>query len=136
MNIDQFKLLKSNTETEINVTEDNISEKSIKFASIYNKYLSLYIQELRILKKLTLDKDKIYGELYNKFKFNNNFQLDTNKEIDVYVRADDKYYNVSLDLQNQEMVVKYLEEVLQNINNTGYRIKNYIELQKLKQGLK
>jgi hypothetical protein len=136
MNIDQFKLLKSNTETEINVTEDNISEKSIKFTSIYNKYLSLYIQELRILKKLTLDKDKIYGELYNKFKFNNNFQLDTNKEIDVYVRADDKYYNVSLDLQNQEMVVKYLEEVLQNINNTGYRIKNYIELQKLKQGLK
>jgi len=135
MKIEDFKKLKLKVENDLLVDETNAAEKSLNFSRLYSKYVSLYMQELRILKNLSAEKDKIYGELYHKFKFKSDYQLDSNKEIDVYVKADDKYYNKCLDFQNQEIIVSYLEMTLQNITNTGYRIKNFIELLKLKMGL-
>jgi hypothetical protein len=135
MNLEQFKALKAKVEINLDVDESNAAEKSLKFSSLYSKYLALYMQELRLLKTLSTEKDKLYGELYHNFKFKNNYQLDSSKEIETYVRSDQSFYQKCLDFQNQEIVVKYLEETLQNINSTGYRIKNYIELLKLKMGV-
>ena len=135
MNLEQFKVLKAKVEDDLLVDESNAAEKSLKFSSLYSKYLALYMQELRLLKTLNTDKDKLFGELYHFYKFENNFQLDSSKEIETYVRSNLKFYNKCLEFQNQEIIVKYLEEVLQNITNTGYRVKNYVELLKLKMSL-
>lgn len=140
MNLEQYQVLKKKVEEDLLVDESNAAEKSLKFSSLYSKYLSLYMQELRILKTISVEKDKLYGELYHKYKFNTdkdfNYQLDSGKEIDTYVRKNESFYKKCLDFQNQEIIVKYLEETLSNLNNTGYRIKNYIELLKLKMGIK
>ncbi|MEM4261310.1 MAG: recombination mediator protein UvsY [Candidatus Woesearchaeota archaeon] len=136
MNLEQYKALKAKVEEDLAIDESNAADKSLKFSSMYSKYLALYLQELRILKNLSLEKDKLYGDLYHKLKFKNDYQLDSSKEIDTYVRSDESFYKKSLDVQNQEIVVKYLEETLQNINNTGYRIKTYVDFLKLRMGLK
>jgi len=135
MNLEKFKVLKTKVEIDLFVDESNAAEKSLKFSSLYSKYLSLYMQELRLLKNILTEKDKLYGELYHKFKFKNDYQLDSSKEIDTYVRSDESFYQKCLDFQNQEIVVNYLEQTLQNITNTGYRIKNYIELLKLRMSI-
>lgn len=136
MTLEQFNTIKAKVELDLNIDELNAAEKSLKFSSLYNQYLLLYLKELKILKTLALEKDKLFGELYHKYKFQNNYQLDTSKEIETYVRADELYYKKCLDYQNQEIIVKFLEETLQNINNTSYRIRNYIELLKLRMGIK
>jgi len=135
MNLEQYKALKAKVENDLFVDESNAAEKSLKFSNLYAKYLALYMQELRIIKQLSIDKDKLYGELYHQFKFKNDFQLDGNKEIDIYIRSNESYYKKCLEFQNQEIIVKYLESVLLNITTTGYRIKNYVELLKLKMGI-
>ena len=85
--------------------------------------------------KIATDKDKLYGDLYHEYKFKSDFQLDNRGEIDVYIKANDKYYNKCLEYQTQEIIVKYIEETLQNITTTGYRIKNYVDLLKLKMSM-
>jgi hypothetical protein len=132
MTLEQFKSLKTKVESDLDLTDSNAAEKSLKLSSLYSKYLGLYIQELKLLKTTSTEKDKLYGELYHKYKFKNDFQLDSAKEIDTYIRADDSFYNKCLEFQNQEIIVKYLEEVLQNIKNAGYAIKNHLEFVKLK----
>lgn len=136
MDLEKYKELKLKVENDLVVNETNAAEKSLAFARLYSKYTSLYLQELRLLKKMATEKDKLYGELYHEFKFKSDFQLDNRNEIDIYVKANERYYNKCLAFQNQEIVVKYLEETLQNITTTGYRIKNYVDLLKLKMGLK
>ena len=136
MDIENFKSLKLKAEKDLIVNETNAADKSLEFARLYSKYTSLYMQELRILKQMSTDRDKLYGDLYHKLKFKNDYQLDSSKEIDIYIKSDESYYNKCLEFQNQEIVVKYLEETLQNITVTGYRIKNYVDLLKLKMGLK
>lgn len=137
MNIDKFQELKKKVEIDLTIDETNAAEKSLKFSSLYNFYLALYIQELRILKRISTEKDKLFGDKYHFYKFGNfDYKLDSAKEIETYVRSDTDFYNKCLEYQNQEIVVKYLEETLTNLNNTNYRIKNYIELYKIKFGLK
>ena len=137
MNIEQFKLLKEKFESDLELNEDNVMEKSLKFSSLYSKCLNFYLQEVKILKTILIEKDKVYGELYHKFKFNPdkepqyNYTLDSHKELDIYVKSHDDYYKKALQYQNQELIVKYLEETLKNIDSTGYRIKNFIEFKKL-----
>lgn len=135
MTLDQFKKLKEIVEKELEITEDNIEQMSIKSGNLYHKYLKLYSQELQKLKEIAIYKEKVYGELYHKYKFEGQYELSTKTEVDVYVKSDEIYYNKCLEEANQEIIVKYLEAVVDSILKMGFQIKNYIELQKLKNGI-
>jgi len=135
MKIEEFQKLKDLAESELKITEDNVMDKSIQLSNLYSRFLNIYIKELRILKEISVDKDKIYGELYDKYKFHFDYQLDGKSEIDTYVRKDDKFYQIALTYSQQEVQVQFLEQTLNHINNLGFRIKNFVDLKKIKMGL-
>ena len=130
-----FEALKAKVDEDLEINENNIQQKSLKLANIYNYYLKLYIQEFGILKYKTTEKNKKYQQKYHYYKFENQYQLSSAKEIEIYVNGDEEIHKINLTIQAQETIVKYLEQVLTNINNTGYRIKSYIDIEKIKHGL-
>jgi len=135
MKLSDLEQLKAQIADEIRITETNVSEKILQLSSMYHRYLDYYSKELQILKKMSVDKDKLYGEIYHKTKFDSDFHFDSKTEIDIYVKKDEKYYNLSVEYQNQEVVVKYFEQLLDVISKSTFSIKNYIDYTKLRNGL-
>lgn len=135
MKTESFQKLKQKVEQELKLTEENVEAKSIQLSNFHNNIRSLYVKELEILKQKLALKDKIYGKLYHKYKYEFDYQLDTKAEVEAYVKSDDKYYQIALDCSSQEVQVKYLEETLSHINNMGFRIKNFVDLKKMRLGI-
>ncbi len=135
MENEKFQKLKNAIENELKLDDNNIMNKSIQLSNFYMSILQIYNKELKELKIKLLGKDKCYGERYHHYKFKFDYQLDSKSEIDNYVRADEIFYNKALEYSQQEIQVDFLEQSLTHINNIGFKIKNYIDLQKLKQGL-
>lgn len=135
MKNEDFQKLRNFVEKELKIEESNVMEKSIQLSNLYTKFLQIYTRELKNLKSKHHEKAKVYGELYHHYKFKFDYQLDTKAEVESYIRADDKYYQIALEYSNLEVQVKYLEQILEQINNLGFRIKNYIDLKKISQGL-
>ncbi|MFW6173021.1 MAG: recombination mediator protein UvsY [Elusimicrobiota bacterium] len=134
MKNEDFQKLKKFVEKELKIEESNVMEKSIQLSNLYTKFLQIYTRELKNLKSKHHEKAKTYGELYHHYKFKFDYQLDTKAEVESYIRADDKYYQIALEYSNLEVQVKYLEQILEQINNLGFRIKNYIDLKKISLG--
>lgn len=142
MKIEDFEKLKKKVKEELELNPDNIEQQSIKSGTLHQKYLTVYMKELRIYNRLVAEKDRLYGELYHKYKYPSaddgigfQFSLDSKSEIDTYINSNEQYYKKRLDIQNQEIIVKYLEKVLDSINKMSFYIRNYIELMKIKHGL-
>jgi hypothetical protein len=135
MTLDDLEKLKSIFEKEISINEDNVLKMSIDLTKISSKYLKIYIKEIRIKKRMEIEKDQLYGKLYHKYKHEFKFQMDSAKEIDTYVRSDESYYQKSLELSNQETITDFLEKALEIINKAGFSVKNYIDLMKLRSGI-
>jgi hypothetical protein len=135
MTNEDFQKLKKVINSQLTITDENVMTKSVQISVIYADLMEIWSKELRELKNISHRKDKIYGDLYHHYKFKFNYQLDSAKEIDNYVKADDKYYQVALEYSNQEVIVKYLEQTLTHINNLGFRITSYVEMKKMKKGI-
>jgi len=135
MTKDEFKKLKLMVEKSLKITHDNVTDKTISLSTLYANLIQVYSKEVKILKTKFHDKEKIYGDLYHHYKFNFQFQLDTKAEVEAYIKADNKYYTAALEYVDQEIVVKFIEQTLDHINNIGFRIKNYIDLKKMEKGL-
>lgn len=134
MKIEDFQKFKDLVDKELKVDENNITSKSIQLSNVYTQFLKIYSKELKDLKAKQVERDKIYGELYHHYKFEYDHALETKAEIDTYVRKDPKFYQIALEYSQIEVQVKFLEDTLAHINNIGFRIKNYIDLQKLSKG--
>lgn len=135
MNVEEFQ---KKVDKDLEITKDNVYEKSMNYSSIYHKYISTYYRALNKLNELKIDKDKIYGDLYHEYKFQNKnggYEISTKTEVDLYVKRDDIYIKVAKQFSNQEGIVKYLELVLDDIKSMSYTLKNYIEFEKLRMGV-
>ncbi|MEM4260971.1 MAG: recombination mediator protein UvsY [Candidatus Woesearchaeota archaeon] len=134
MTLEDLEKLKKIASEDLKITEDNLAKKSLDIPILYHKYLDIFINELKQLKQLSLDKDKLYGKLYHHYKFESNYSLDTKNEIEVYVKGNDEYYIKALAYYQQEIVVKYLESILDAFTKMGFNIKNHIEFKKFLAG--
>lgn len=128
----KFKELQEFTKNKFKITEENVLSQSISIPSSYHYFLSLYADELKIYKNKITEKEKLYGILYNSIRFDNkttsNKGLKNLTEIEPYINSNEIYYQLCIDINHQEMVVKYLEETLSSINKLSYAIKNYIDI--------
>lgn len=134
MNIEDFEKLKNITKTKMVLTNENIVDKSISIISYYHQYLNLYIDEYKLYKDLLVEKEKLYGVLYNDLRYNTNKDLKSRTEIEPFINSNDMYYKLCLRINDQEMIVKYLEEVMDSIKKLSFNIKNIIDLKNLQGG--
>lgn len=120
------------------ITEENVFEMTTKYASNYHKYAEIRYKQNKILDKLTLELDKVYGILYQQYRYenkSNGYALDTKSEVEIYIKKDPEYQEIYVKYLNQKSLIKYLDTTLDIIKSNSYLLKSYPELKKLYEGM-
>ena len=143
MDFDKIKAM-SERDTQIDGTELYI--ESIKLPQLHNKYLNILQDEKLVLRKLISDKNKLFRlkwEYYNG-KMDKDaldelgwepFQLNIlKKDIDIYLNSDKELSMIHDRISYQEVKLEFLEEILKELNNRHWKIRNAIEWRKFTSG--
>lgn len=130
-----FRNLKATAKKDLQFNADNAGQKAIEMPNLYQKYLDFYIDQMREMKELQVKIDFKYGELYKHYKFEDNHSWGNKGEIETQINSNSEFYELKKEMVKKEFVIKYLEEVLDNIKRMSFSIKNFIDLEKFKAGM-
>lgn len=109
----------------------DLESNNLTNISFQHQYLQYYIEHKHLLLKLDTMRDNVYKELYEHYRFNYNIDLST-KELELYIRADEKFKKINETVKKKELEVEYLESIVKLFGNRNFSIKNALEFQKLK----
>jgi hypothetical protein len=128
--------LKEQAAIDLSLDEQNIEKKSLQLSTFHMRYLNLYFSSLRELKGISEKKDKLYGEKFHALRKNGyeGYDVKNKGEAEIYLNLDESYTKVCSEFKDVEFVVKFLENVLDQIKTLGFTIKNWIDVSKLKSG--
>ena len=126
-----FANIRKHAPATLKITNENLSSKAMELSSTFMRYYDQYIDEYKIYQDMLAEKDKKYGELFRTFRYSNQQEAVTKQEIEAFIHSDEGYYQLRLRLNEQELVVKYLEDVCDAIKKMAYNIKSIIDLKNL-----
>ena len=133
------------TDSPVDSTELGIA--SLKIPELHSKYLKIYFDERRKLKALefqskdlSLKKYEYYnGKLSQEELDELNWEPFVKRlmknEVDMYLDSDKDIIQNNVRIINQKEKLAFLEEVLKNVNQRNFQIKNAIEWKKFTQGV-
>ncbi|UNI71323.1 putative DNA repair/recombination protein [Salmonella phage vB_SenA_SM5] len=128
----------------VNPEDMNLDQMSLKIGRSWMTVQRHYIREGRYLEYLTgkfrqidLYLRRFYaGELPPNVYVERPLKVRPLKsDIDVWVKADDDYIELSSMLQEQKAKVKFIESCLDRLNKLGYEVKNAIDWRKYLDGM-
>jgi len=120
---------------------------SLKIPELHSKYLKIYFDERRKLKALefqskdlSLKKYEYYnGKLSQEELDELNWEPFVKRlmknEVDMYLDSDKDIIQNNVRIINQKEKLAFLEEVIKNLNQRNFQIKNAIEWKKFTQGV-
>jgi hypothetical protein len=129
----------------IDTTE--LGNESTKIPELHSKYLKIYFDERRKLKAMEFQSKDLYLKKYEYYHGRmSQDELDElnwepfvkrlmKNEVDLYLESDKDIITTNIKVVNQKEKLSYLEEVLKNINQRNFQIKNAIEWKKFTNGL-
>jgi hypothetical protein len=132
-------------DAKIDTTELDI--ESIKIPQLHSKYLKIYFEERRKLKGLEFQSKEMY---LNKYEYYNGRLSDEElknlnwepfmkrlmkNEVDLYLESDKDIIGNNMRIVNQKEKLDMLEEILKNLNQRNFQIKNAIDWKKFTQGV-
>lgn len=129
----------------IDTTE--LAVASMKVPELHAKYLKLYFEERRKLKsiefqskELSLKKYEYYNgklsqEELDELNWEPFMKRLMKNEIDMYLESDKDIIQSSVKIVNQKEKLAFLEEVIKNINQRNFQIKNAIDWKKFTNGV-
>ena len=129
----------------IDTTE--LGNASLKIPELHSKYLKIYFDERRKLKAIEFQSKELFLKKYEYYHGKmSQEELDEmnwepfmkrlmKNEVDLYLESDKDIITSNIKLVNQKEKLAYLEEVLKNINQRNFQIKNAIEWKKFTNGL-
>ena len=127
----------------LQIDETNLAKESLETPKMYGKLLrirtneSMLLQRYRFqLKKLYQDKRDYYlgradPEVYKAKPFDLKI---LKSEVDSYIEADDEIRDLTLKIEVQTEKLNYLDNVLKQVANRGFMIRNALEFQKMMNG--
>lgn len=126
------------------IDDVDLDHESLGVPNLHAKYLKLLYQQKLRLRKLNIQKKSLVKVLseYYKGDLNNPEDLKEiqrepwsrtilKQDINSYVDSDDEMIKLFTKIAYQEEVVSLLEDIMKNINNRTFHIKNAIEWRKL-----
>lgn len=128
------------------IDETNLSRESSRIPELHNKYYNLYYREalkIRKLKSDLVELEKAKTEYYNgsmdelelKDRGWKPFALKVlRNDLDKYIQSDKDIIELSLKISLHEERGKYLENIVRQINNRNFIIKNMIDWVKFQAG--
>ena len=124
---------------------DNLHTESLNIPILHAKYYDLYNNITLLRKKADQQRKNIRHERYEYFSgkadpevyIENPFpkKIRDKETMQKYMDADEKLSSVSLKIEYYDVMLKYLEEILKQLSQRTYQIKNAIEFMRFSAGL-
>ena len=124
---------------------DNLHTESLNIPILHAKYYDLYNNITLLWKKADQQRKNIRHERYEYFSgkadpevyIDNPFpkKIRDKDTLQKYLDADEKLSGVSLKIEYYDVMLKYLEEILKQLSQRTYQIKNAIEFMRFSAGL-
>ena len=135
------KMWKSDAEMD----SDNLHTESLNIPVLHSKYFEIYNNIYLLRKKAEQQRKNIRHERYEYFAgkadpdvyVENPFpkKIRDKETMQKYLDADEKLSGVSLKIEYYDVMLKYIEEILKQISNRTYQIKNSIDFMKFSSGM-
>ncbi len=127
------------------IDPDNLHTESLNIPVLHSKYYQIYNTLMLLRKKAEQQRKNIRHERYEYFAgkaepqvyIENPFpkKIRDKETMQKYLDADDKLSGVSLKIEYYDVMLKYIEEILKQITNRTYQIKNAIEYMRFSSGM-
>jgi len=137
--------IQSMWESDSKIDPDNLHTESLNIPILHAKYYEMYNTVTLLYKKAQQQRKNIRHERYEYFSgkadpevyIKNPFpkKIRDKDTMQKYLDADEKLSNCSLKIDYYETTLKYLEEILKQVGNRTYQIKNAIEFMRFSSGL-
>ena len=132
-------------ESDSKMDPDNLHTESLNIPVLHAKYFDLYNNLNLLRKKAEQQRKNIRHERYEYYSgkaepsvyVENPFpkKIRDKETMAKYLDADERLSGISLKIEYYETMMKYLEEILKQITNRTYQIKNAIEWSRFTAGL-
>lgn len=132
-------------ESDSKIDPDNLHTESLNIPILHAKYYEMYNTVMLLRKKAEQQRKNIRHERYEYFSgksdpevyIENPFpkKIRDKDTMQKYLDADEKLSNCSLKIDYYETTLRYLEEILKQVGNRTYQIKNAIEFMRFSSGL-
>ena len=126
------------------IDPDNLHDESLKIPQLHCKYYTLYntITLLREKAKDSYNKTRLErynyytgkapAEVYIEEPFP--YKVREKDAIQRHIEADEKLNAIDLKVKYYDVMLKFLEEIMRNVSNRTFQIKNAIEWNKFQSG--
>jgi hypothetical protein len=140
MNLDEIQDL---VEKDLKIDDTELDIESLKTPQLHNKYLKLLSKFNLLLKKADSDYAVLHRNKWEYYMGKSDPQVYKEKpfdlkilrtDIDKYLLSDEEIIKYSQKISYLQTIVNHLEQVLRQINNRTFQIKNAIEWKKFTSG--
>ena len=127
------------------IDPDNLHDESLKIPQLHSKYYTLY-NTITLLRekardsynKIKLERYNFYtgkapAEVYAEEPFP--YKVSEKDAIQRHLEADEKLTNMDLKIRYYDTELKFLEEIIKNVSNRTFQIKNAIEWNRFQAGM-
>ena len=126
------------------IDPDNLHDESLKIPQLHSKYYTLY-NTITLLREKAREKyNRVRLERYNYYSgkasaevyAENPFPYKVREKdaLQRYIEADEKLSAIDMKIRYYDVMLKFLEEVIKNISNRTFQIKNAIEWHRFQAG--
>tara|TARA_B100000131_G_scaffold206278_2_gene198391 strand:+ start:1271 stop:1696 length:426 start_codon:yes stop_codon:yes gene_type:complete len=126
------------------IDQDNLHDEAAKIPSLHAKYFDLY-NNIKLLRERSVAKDnkvrlerwnyyagKADPEVYEKEPFP--YKVREKDAIKRYMDADDKVQQTTLKIKYYDVMLTYLEDIIKQVGNRSYQLKNIIDWHNFRAG--
>ena len=141
MNLEQIQEM---WERDSQIDPDNLHDESLKIPQLHSKYYTLYNTITLLREKARETYNRVRLERYNYYTGKAPaevyveepfpYKVRDKEALQRYLDADEKLNKVDLKIRYYDVELKFLEEIIKNISNRTFQIKNSIEWQKFQSG--
>jgi hypothetical protein len=132
-------------ERDSKIDPDNLHTESLNIPILHSKYFDLYNTLILLRKKAEQQKRNIRHERYEYYSgkadpdvyVENPFpkKIRDKDTMQKYMDADEKLSQVSLKVEYYDVMLSYIENILKQISERNWQIRNAIEFMKFQAGL-
>ena len=127
------------------IDPDNLQDESLKIPQLHSKYYTIYNTITLLREKARTQYTKIKLERYNYYTGKAEpeayveepfpYKVREKDAIQRHLDADERLTTVDLKIRYYDATLKFLEEIIKNVSNRTYQIKNAIEWNRFQAGM-
>ena len=126
------------------IDPDNLHNESLRIPQLHSKYYTLYNTITLLREKSKESYNKVRLERYNYYTGKAPqevyvedpfpYKVREKDALQRHIEADEKLNAIDLKVKYYDVMLKFLEEIIKNISNRTYQIKNAIEWHRFQAG--